>query len=58
MSDKEVNDAIKEAQIMSSLDHPNIIHFEECFIMKKPKLSMCIVMDFANGKVFLTKVVT
>jgi NIMA (never in mitosis gene a)-related kinase len=50
MSEEEIKDALLEARILEKLDHPNIIHFKESFIMKKPKLSLCIVMDYADGK--------
>ena len=49
MNDDEIKDALLEAQIMQKLEHPNIISFKETFIMKKPKKSLCIVMDYADG---------
>ena len=50
MSDKEVAESLIEAQIMATLNHPSIIHLEETFIMKKPKLSICIVIEYADGE--------
>jgi NIMA (never in mitosis gene a)-related kinase len=49
MSEEVIKDTLLEARILEKLDHPNIIHFKESFIMKKPKLSLCIVMDYADG---------
>ena len=49
MKDEEKKDALLESTILEKLDHPNIIRFKEIFIMKKPKLSLCIVMDYADG---------
>jgi serine/threonine protein kinase len=57
MNDDEVKASLLEAQIMQKLDHPNIISFKDTFIMKKPKKSLCIVMDYADGKFHLTKAV-
>ena len=34
---------------MEKLDHPNIIKFREVFISKKPRFSLNIVTDFADG---------
>lgn len=39
--------AYKEAKIMQTLKHPNIINFREVYKTKKGKL--CIVMDYADG---------
>lgn len=47
-----------EAKILEKLDHPNIIKFKEVYISKKPKLTLCIVMDYADGKLKLKKVET
>ena len=49
MNDEEVKDSILEAKILEKLDHPNIIRFIETFIMKSPKKSLCIVMDYADS---------
>ena len=49
MSEEEIKEALLEARILEKLEHPNIIHFKESFVMKKPKLSLCIVMDYADG---------
>ena len=35
---------------MPTLNHPNIIHFEESFLIKKPKLAICLVMEYADGE--------
>ena len=55
MPEEEVKASLLEAQIMQKLDHPNIISFKDTFIMKKPKKSLCIVMDYADGNSFLTQ---
>ena len=39
---------MQEAKILEALSHPNIVKFIEVFKTKKGKL--CIVMDFADGK--------
>jgi len=48
MSDQERNECLKEAKILSSLKHHNIINFREVYKTKKGKL--CIAMDYADGK--------
>jgi NIMA (never in mitosis gene a)-related kinase len=49
MSDEEKKATFVEAKILSKLDHPNIIKFKEVFIAKKPKCTLNIVTDFADG---------
>ena len=51
MNEDEKKEAFIEATILEKLEHPNIIKFKETFTMKKPKLSLCIVMEFADGKI-------
>jgi len=51
MSDNEKREALKEAKIMESLKHPNIIKFHEVYKTKKGNL--CIVMDYADGVIYL-----
>ncbi|CAK68500.1 unnamed protein product (macronuclear) [Paramecium tetraurelia] len=46
MKQDEIAQAYREAKIMSTLKHPNIINFREVYKTKKGKL--CIVMDYAN----------
>lgn len=60
MNDDEKKDAFIEATILEKLEHPNIIKFKETFMMKKPKHSLCIVMEYADGthQLLLLKVVT
>ena len=48
MSEDEMRECLKEAKILMSLRHPNIINFREVYKTKKGKL--CIVMDYADGK--------
>jgi NIMA (never in mitosis gene a)-related kinase len=38
-----------EAKILEKLDHPNIIKFRETFIAKKPRFTLNIVTDYAEG---------
>ncbi|CAD8211703.1 unnamed protein product [Paramecium octaurelia] len=47
MKQDEIAQAYREAKIMSTLKHPNIINFREVYKTKKGKL--CIVMDYADG---------
>lgn len=46
MSSKEKEETIKEAQILKSLNHPNIVNFREVYITKNNKLK--IVMEYAE----------
>ncbi len=47
MSDQEKKDTLREAKILESFNHPNIVKFREVYKTKKGKL--CIVMDYADG---------
>lgn len=38
--------AYKEAELMSQLNHPNIIYLHECFVSNRV---LCIVMEYAMG---------
>lgn len=49
MNDEEKKEAFIEATILEKLEHPNIVKFKETFMMKKPKHSLCIVMEYADG---------
>ncbi len=44
----EKREALKEAKILESLNHPCIIRFREVY---KTKKNLCIVMDYADGRV-------
>lgn len=44
-------EAYKEAKIMAQLKHPNIINYREVYKTVKGKL--CIVMDYAEGNLFM-----
>ena len=50
MDEEQMKSAIYEAKILEKLDHPNIIRFIESFVVKNPKKSLCIVMDYADSK--------
>ena len=56
LSEHERQAAYKEAKILSSLKHPNIIKFREVYTTKMGRL--CIVMDYADGNFLIRKVVT
>jgi len=47
MTDQEKSECIKEAKILASLKHENIINFRNYYKTRKGKL--CIVMDYADG---------
>ena len=49
MTTSEKDDIIKEADILSKLDHQNIIKFFEAFKTKTPKLSFNIITEYADG---------
>ena len=48
MSEQEKKETVQESKILEALSHPNIVKFIEVYKTKKGKL--CIVMDFADGK--------
>ena len=52
MDDEEKKAAYMESKILENVDHPNIVKFKEVYISKKPKLTLCIVMDFADGNYY------
>ena len=49
MTDKEKRETFNEAAILKRLDHPNIIKFKEVFIQRKPKETLNIVTEYADG---------
>jgi NIMA (never in mitosis gene a)-related kinase len=49
MTEQEQKDSFIESKILEKLDHPNIIRFKEVYTSKKPRLSLYIVMDYADG---------
>ena len=49
MNQKEKDDVLNEANILSKLDHQNIIKFYDLFESKKPKHSINIVTEYADG---------
>lgn len=48
MGEDERKETLREAKILEVLNHPNIVKFHEVYKTKKGKL--CIVMDYADGK--------
>jgi NIMA (never in mitosis gene a)-related kinase len=49
MTDEERKETLMESKILEKLDHPNIIKFKEVFIAKKPRFTLNIVTDYADG---------
>ena len=49
MNQKEKDNVYNEAQILGKLDHPNIIKLFEVFDSKKPKHTLNIVTEYADG---------
>jgi len=54
MTAEEQKETLKEAKILESLSHPNIVRFREVYKTKKGNL--CIVMDYADGGDLLQKI--
>lgn len=52
MTPEEQRETFREAKILEVLNHPNIIRFKEVYKTKKGQL--CIVMDYADGKPYLS----
>lgn len=49
MSEKERQETLNEATILSRLDHPNIVKFKEVFMARKPRQTINIVTEYADG---------
>ena len=49
MSQKEKDEVLNESNILSKLDHQNIIKFYDVFESKKPKHMINIVTEYADG---------
>ena len=49
MNKKDIEDTLNEAKILEKFDHPNIIKFKEVFIANKPKKTLNIVTEYADG---------
>ncbi len=47
MDEKQTNNTLTEVQVLKTLNHPNIIRFNEVYKTKKGKL--CLVMEYAEG---------
>jgi NIMA (never in mitosis gene a)-related kinase 1/4/5 len=50
MSENEKKEVLQESRLLEVLKHPNIVKFIEVYKTKKGKL--CIIMDYADGKIF------
>lgn len=48
LKERELENALNEIRILSSLNHPYIIGFKESFIDWEAQ-ELCIIMDFADG---------
>lgn len=46
MSESELSDCKKEIQILSLMNHPNIVRYKRSFVRRG---ALCIVMEFADG---------
>jgi NIMA (never in mitosis gene a)-related kinase len=53
MDEQEKKEALLEAKILEKLDHQNIIKFREVFMARKPVFTLNIVMDFADGNIYI-----
>ena len=49
LSEKEKNETLNEVSILKQLDHPNIIKFQNVFTQNKPKITLNIVTEYADG---------
>lgn len=47
MKQNEINEILKEANILKALKHPNIISFRDVYTNSKKRI--CIAMDYADG---------
>jgi len=54
VSRQEQEEAIREAEILKILKHPNIIQFKDFFIVRREYI--CIIMDYADGGDLASKI--
>ncbi|CAM9505257.1 unnamed protein product [Heterosigma akashiwo] len=47
-NEEEGKEAMKEVNILETLDHPNIVKLKECFYQNSGK-TLCIVMEYAES---------
>ena len=50
LNEEQKKEALQEAKILKKLDHPNIIKLKEVFIAKKPKETLNIITEYADGE--------
>ena len=50
LNEQQKKEALQEAKILKKLDHPNIIRLKEVFIAKKPRETLNIITEFADGE--------
>ena len=50
LNEEQKKEALQEAKILKKLDHPNIIKLKEVFIAKKPRETLNIITEFADGE--------
>ena len=56
MKEEEKKEAYMEAKILKGLTHPNIVKFIEVFRQSKPKSTLNIVMEYAEGGDLFSKI--
>jgi NIMA (never in mitosis gene a)-related kinase len=50
LNEEQKKEALQEAKILRKLDHPNIIRLKEVFIAKKPRETLNIITEYADGE--------
>ena len=50
LNEEQKKEALQEAKILKKLDHPSIIKLKEVFIAKKPRETLNIITEFADGE--------
>ena len=50
LNEQQKKEALQEAKILRKLDHPNIIRLKEVFIAKKPRETLNIITEYADGE--------
>ena len=50
LNEQQKKEALQEAKILKKLDHPNIIRLKEVFIAKKPRETLNIITEYADGE--------
>ena len=50
LNEEQKKEALQEAKILKKLDHPSIIKLKEVFIAKKPRETLNIITEYADGE--------